>query len=152
MNYALVFRPEVREEVDEAYTWYESQQLGLGDEFLECIEEMLDRICQMPESYPVVYRDVRRSVVRRFPYAVYYRIVSSRVIVTAIFLASQRPNSMANANLTSSLVTMLCLPLFPHLGTTFLGSARSYFSISSIDQSASNRLNSRMFVIIGSHV
>ncbi len=49
MNYALVFRPEVREEVDEAYTWYESQQLGLGDEFLDCIDEMLDRICQMPE-------------------------------------------------------------------------------------------------------
>ena len=37
MNYALVFRPEVREEVDEAYTWYGSQQLGLGDEFLDCI-------------------------------------------------------------------------------------------------------------------
>ncbi|MEG4349312.1 type II toxin-antitoxin system RelE/ParE family toxin [Microcoleus sp. LAD1_D3] len=152
MNYALVFRPELREEVDEAYTWYESQQLGLGDEFLDCIDEMLDRICQMPESYPVVYRDVRRSVVRRFPYAVYYRIVSSRVIVTAIFLALQRLNSMANANLTSSLVTMLCLAVFPHLRTSFLGSARGYFSISSIDQSASNRLNSRMFVIIGSHV
>lgn len=89
MNYALVFRPEVREEVDEAYTWYESQQLGLGDEFLDCIDEMLDRICQMPESDPVVYRDVRRSVVRRFPYAVYYRIVSSRVIVTAIFHGSR---------------------------------------------------------------
>jgi plasmid stabilization system protein ParE len=39
----------------------------------------------MPESYPVLYRDVRRAVVKRFPYAIYYRIVSSRVIVTAIF-------------------------------------------------------------------
>ncbi len=55
MNYALVFRLEVREEVDEAYTWYESQQLGLGDDFLDCVDEILDRICQMPESYPVVY-------------------------------------------------------------------------------------------------
>ncbi len=54
MNYALVFRPEVREEVDEAYSWYESQQLGLGDNFLDCVDEILDRICQMPESYPVV--------------------------------------------------------------------------------------------------
>lgn len=85
MNYALVFRPEVREEVDEAYSWYDSQRSGLGDELLDCIDEMLDRICQSPESYPVFYRDVRRAVVRRFPYAVYYRIVSSRVIVTAIF-------------------------------------------------------------------
>ncbi|MEG4811415.1 hypothetical protein QUA82_27250 [Microcoleus sp. F8-D3] len=53
MNYALVFRPEVREEVDEAYSWYESQQLGLGDDFLDCVDEILDRICQMPESYPL---------------------------------------------------------------------------------------------------
>ena len=85
MDYVLVFRPEVREELEEVYHWYESQQPGLGDDFLDCVDEILDRICQMPESYPVVYRDVRRAVVRRFPYAVYYRIVSSRVIVTAIF-------------------------------------------------------------------
>ncbi len=93
MNYVLVFRPEVREELDEAYNWYESQQIGLGDDFLDSVDETLNRICQMPESYPVVYRDVRRSVVRRFPYAVYYRIVSSRVIVTAIFHSRRDPKA-----------------------------------------------------------
>ena len=71
MNYALVFRPEVREELNEAYSWYEGQQKGLGDEFLDCVDEMLNRICQMPESYPVVYHDVRRAVVQRFPYYVF---------------------------------------------------------------------------------
>lgn len=85
MNYVLVFRPEVREELNEAYDWYENQKTGLGDDFLDSIDEALNRICQMPESYPMVYRDVRRSVVHRFPYLVYYRIVSSRVIITAIF-------------------------------------------------------------------
>jgi plasmid stabilization system protein ParE len=85
MNYVLVFRPEVREELDEAYSWYESQELGLGDDFLEQVDEALERICQMPESYLAVYRDVRRTVIRRFPYIIYYRIVSSRVIVTAVF-------------------------------------------------------------------
>ncbi len=91
MNYVLVFRPEVREELDEAYNWYENQQTGLGDDFVNCIDDILNLICQMPESYPIVYRDIRRSVVRRFPYAVYYRIVSSRVIVTAIFHSRRDP-------------------------------------------------------------
>lgn len=91
MNYALVFRPEVREELDQAYSWYENQQAGLGDEFLDCIDKILNQICQMPEAYPIVYRDIRRSVIRRFPYAVYYRIISSRVIVTAIFHGRQDP-------------------------------------------------------------
>ncbi|WP_374791921.1 hypothetical protein [Aerosakkonema funiforme] len=58
MNYVLVFRPEVREELDEAYNWYESQQPGLGDDFLDCVDEILNRIFQMPESYAVVYQDV----------------------------------------------------------------------------------------------
>ncbi|MGB5959025.1 MAG: type II toxin-antitoxin system RelE/ParE family toxin [Coleofasciculaceae cyanobacterium] len=91
MNYALVLRLEVREELSEAYSWYESQKQGLGDEFLECVDETLNRISQMPESYAVAHRDVRRALVRRFPYAVYYRIVSSRVIVIAIFHGRRDP-------------------------------------------------------------
>ena len=91
MNYVLVFRPEVRDELDREYNWYESQHTGLGDEFIDSVEETLNRICQMPESYPIVYRDIRRSIIRRFPFAVYYRIVSSRVIVTAIFHSRRDP-------------------------------------------------------------
>ena len=93
MNYALVFRPVVRDELDEAYRWYELQKPGLGDEFLDCIDEMLNRVCVMPEASPIVYRDVRRAVVKRFPYAIYYRIVSSRIIVTAIFHSRRNPTS-----------------------------------------------------------
>jgi len=93
MNYVLVFRPEVRKELDEAYSWYESQGLGLGDDFLEQVDEALDRICQMPGSYPAVYRDVRRAVIGRFPYIIYYRIVSSRVIVTAAFHGRRNPKA-----------------------------------------------------------
>ncbi|NDJ25657.1 type II toxin-antitoxin system RelE/ParE family toxin [Nostoc sp. B(2019)] len=93
MNYVLVFRSEVREELNEAHSWYESQKPGLGDEFLDCVDETVNRISQMPESYVIVYGDIRRAVVRRFPYAVYYRIVSSRVIVTAIFHGRRDPKS-----------------------------------------------------------
>ena len=96
MNYVLVFRLEARNELDDAYSWYESQQLGLGDDFLEQVEETLARICQKPEAYPAVYRDVRRSIVRRFSYAIYYRIVSSRVIVTAVFHGRRDPQALQN--------------------------------------------------------
>lgn len=91
MNYVLVFRLEARDELDQGYSWYESQQLGLGDDFLEQIDNAIARICQIPESYPEIYRDVRRIVLRRFPYVIYYRIVSSRVIVTAVFHGHRNP-------------------------------------------------------------
>lgn len=86
MKYVLVFRPEVRDDLSDAYDWYdERQQAGLGDDFIDCVDNLLNRICIMPESYAIVYRDVRRAVIKRFPYAVYYRVISSRVVVTAIF-------------------------------------------------------------------
>jgi plasmid stabilization system protein ParE len=98
MDYVLVFRPEVRDELDEAYSWYENQQTGLGDEFLECVDEVLNKICQLPESYAVVYSDIRRAVLQRFPYAVYYRIVSSRIIVIAIFHGRRNPKIWQTRN------------------------------------------------------
>jgi len=52
----------------------------------------------MPESYQVAYRDVRRAVVKRFPYAVYYRVISSRVVVTAIFHVRRDPKSWQTRN------------------------------------------------------
>jgi plasmid stabilization system protein ParE len=93
MEYVLAFRPEVRDELDDAYSWYENQQLELENDFIDCIDETLNRICLSPESYPIVYRDVRRAIVRRFPYVIYYRIISSRVIVTAIFHGRRDPKS-----------------------------------------------------------
>ncbi|WP_413200900.1 type II toxin-antitoxin system RelE/ParE family toxin [Nostoc piscinale] len=98
MDYVLVFRPEVRDELDEAYSWYENQQAGLGDEFLECVDDLLNRICQMPESYAVVCNDIRRAILQRFPYAIYYRIVSSRIIVIAIFHGRRNPTIWQKRN------------------------------------------------------
>lgn len=91
MKYALVFRPDVRDDINDAYNWYERQKPGLGDEFINCVDEILNRVCLLPESYAIVYRDVRRAVLRRFPYAVYHRVISSRVVMTAVFQARRDP-------------------------------------------------------------
>ena len=73
MSLPIVFEPEVEAEVDEAYHWYEGQRRGLGEGFLAAVRAALDRIQLNPELHAVVYREVRRALVRRFPYAVYYR-------------------------------------------------------------------------------
>lgn len=93
MKYVLVFRREVRDDLSDAYDWYESQQAGLGDEFIDCVDDLLNQIGMMPESYAIVYLDIRRAVIKRFPYAVYYRVISSRVVVTAIFHGRRDPKS-----------------------------------------------------------
>lgn len=91
MNYVLTFRVEARDELEAAYNWYEDQEAKLGEDFLNCVDSTLDRIEQQPEIYRVVFKDFRRAVIHRFPYVIYYRVISSRIIVIAIVHGKRDP-------------------------------------------------------------
>jgi toxin ParE1/3/4 len=56
-----------------AYRWYENQRRGLGGEFREALEKVIESLREKPKSYPVVLRDARRALLKRFPYMVFYR-------------------------------------------------------------------------------
>jgi plasmid stabilization system protein ParE len=71
-------------DVDEAHWWYEGQRPGLGDEFLAAMAVCFDSICAEPERFPIVHRDLRRALVQRFPYLVFFRVYSELVVVFAV--------------------------------------------------------------------
>lgn len=91
MNRPLVFQAGARDEIDEAYAWYEARQRGLGEAFLAEIQLILDRIERNPELHAPIYRNVRRGRMKRFPYAVYYRIDPDRIAVIAVHHGRQDP-------------------------------------------------------------
>jgi len=91
MSLPIVFEREVEADIDEAYHWYEQQRHGLGEDFLGAVRVTLDRIQFNPELHAVVYREVRRALVRRFPYAVYYRIERERIAVVAVHHGKRDP-------------------------------------------------------------
>jgi toxin ParE1/3/4 len=76
----------------EAWRWYEEQHEGLGDEFRACIDAALAEISRAPLMWPRVHGEVRRRVVRRFPYAVIYLAERTHVEVLAVFHASRDPS------------------------------------------------------------
>jgi plasmid stabilization system protein ParE len=84
MNLPLIFQAGVREEIDDAFAWFERQRGGLGEEFLEEVEAVLDHIRLNPELHPPTYRSVRHARVKRFSYAVHYRLEPERVLVIAV--------------------------------------------------------------------
>jgi plasmid stabilization system protein ParE len=92
MNLPLVFQADVRKDIDEAYTWYEDQRLGLGEQFMIEIQSVLDRIERNPELHALIYKDVRHIRVKRFPYAVYYRIEIDRIAVIAVHHSKRDPS------------------------------------------------------------
>jgi plasmid stabilization system protein ParE len=84
MSFPLVFHPDVQDEVDEAYDWYERQRVGLGADFLQALDDVFHRLSLTPQVHAVIYQNVRCALPRRFPYGVYYRLLAGRVEVIAV--------------------------------------------------------------------
>ena len=84
MSRRVRFLPEALEDLLETQRWYASREQRLGQTFAEAIGVAVERIAQDPAALPFVYGAVRRLVVRRFPYAVYFREVGDEIVVLAI--------------------------------------------------------------------
>ncbi|WP_435015876.1 type II toxin-antitoxin system RelE/ParE family toxin [Tundrisphaera sp. TA3] len=91
MNLPVVLRDEARAEFDEAFDFYEKQRAGRGIDFAARVQDVFDRIAANPDLHKSVLADVRKTVVAKFPYCVYYRAESNRVEVIAIFHTSRDP-------------------------------------------------------------
>src|SRR6185437_8994305 len=68
----VVYAPEADNDVVESYDWYEYREPGLGEDFLRCVEACVLGIQRHPQLYSVVLDEFRRSLVRRFPFEIFY--------------------------------------------------------------------------------
>jgi plasmid stabilization system protein ParE len=91
MGVELIIVPEAFQDVEKAYGWYEDCRDGLGEEFLSCVDASIQKICRFPEIYPIIYKEYRRALVRRFPYAIFYEYEGGKIIVYSIFHTSKNP-------------------------------------------------------------
>jgi plasmid stabilization system protein ParE len=82
--YRLKFSSRAAREVGAAYEWYEAQSPGLGLEFELAFELQLKRLEQVPLLYPEVVSGVRRTLLPRFPYGVFYVIRGDLVHILAV--------------------------------------------------------------------
>ncbi len=69
----------------EVTKWYEKQKEGLGEQFLINFESCLSVIERNPEQFVNQYKNFRRVLFNRFPYAVYYKILSDKIEVVGVF-------------------------------------------------------------------
>lgn len=91
MSRPVVIQPEARQEMQEAFDWYEEQRAGLGVDFVATIQQSFDNIAKFPERQPKVFRDVRKKVVQEYPYSIFYRLVDDEVHVIAVFHNKRNP-------------------------------------------------------------
>ncbi|MEJ2310722.1 MAG: type II toxin-antitoxin system RelE/ParE family toxin [Gammaproteobacteria bacterium] len=87
----LTVRREAEGDIKKAFDWYEEQRSGLGEEFLVQIEAVFGRIEDDPELYESVFKRVRRALIRRFPYSVYFLLESGNPVVIAVLHQRRSP-------------------------------------------------------------
>lgn len=91
MTWAVVFRPQAAAEAQAARTWYEEQKPGLGGRFADAIDAAIRRIALTPSAFPAVHGEIRRAVVRQFPFGIYFRIHGRTVVVIAVIHGRRHP-------------------------------------------------------------
>ncbi|WP_017325580.1 type II toxin-antitoxin system RelE/ParE family toxin [Synechococcus sp. PCC 7336] len=91
MSYALLIRPEAELDIQDAYQFYEERDRGLGSEFVRAIDACFSKIGRHPLACPLVHRQIRRALVRKFPYCIFYIVENNKIIVIACFHAKRDP-------------------------------------------------------------
>jgi toxin ParE1/3/4 len=90
MNRRMIIRSKAKLDIAEAVLWYAQKRHGLGDEFLAAVRGRLDRVLVHPASFPIVARKcIRRALVDRFPYAIYFVETAEGLAVLAVFHTSR---------------------------------------------------------------
>ena len=92
MAFRLKFSSRALRETGEAQEWYELQNPGLGGEFIAALELQLNRLEQTPQLYAEVIPNVRRALLPRFPFSLFYAVQGDLVHVLAVLHETRNPS------------------------------------------------------------
>jgi mRNA-degrading endonuclease RelE of RelBE toxin-antitoxin system len=96
MNYKLLVSPVAFKETNDAYFFYESRQIGLGERFLKSVEEAYKKLSETPQHYGYISagKDLRDIRIRNFPFVIIFEIVNHQVLVLSVFNTNRKPLSI----------------------------------------------------------
>ena len=94
MNYS--FHPEAEEEFNQAIDYYEETEPGLGYDFALEIYSAIQRAITFPKAWAVLEGEVRRSLVRRFPYGILYFEEEGEIFILAVMNLHREPGYWKN--------------------------------------------------------
>ena len=85
------FHPEALDEYESAARYYAECQEGLELRFIASVEAALRRVSETPTRWRLFEEDVRRCLVRVFPYAILFSIEADCVLIIAIMHLNRKP-------------------------------------------------------------
>jgi plasmid stabilization system protein ParE len=94
MPYRIIITAFAEEDLKLAAGWYAAQRDRLDIEFIQEIENTIQRIQQNPRQFAIVRKQIRMSIVKRFPYGVYFFVTGEVINVFAVFHFSRNPKTL----------------------------------------------------------
>ena len=91
MTRPIRFDPAAQRELNEAAEFYDAEDPGLGDAFLDAVERAFKQIQVFPESSPISLALVRTKVLSAFPFSVIYWVTDDAITVLAVAHHHRRP-------------------------------------------------------------
>jgi len=87
----LIIKPFAEMDAMDAANWYNQRRDGLGNEFLLALDAKFNAIRRNPLQFNLIYKNIRRALTERFPYAVFFIIENDVVYVLAIIHTNRSP-------------------------------------------------------------
>ena len=78
-------------DIRETFRWYREQGQSLQYEFRRSLDACLSRVRRSPNAYPRVHGEVRRALLKRFPYAAFFVVEESEIAVIAVVHGRRDP-------------------------------------------------------------
>ena len=91
MSRPIRFDPAAQRELNEAAEFYDAEDPGLGDAFLDAIERAFKQIQAFPESSPISLGSLRTKVLPAFPLSLIYWIADDAIVILAVAHHRRRP-------------------------------------------------------------
>lgn len=111
----MIFHPEALEEFNDAAVYYEEQSPGLGFRFVEAIGSGFRQIQHSPITWRCIRGDIRRFLVKTFPYGIAYATIENEIFVLAIMHLKREPELLARAAARFALSRVVARRLFGQL-------------------------------------
>jgi plasmid stabilization system protein ParE len=93
------FSEQAATELEAAAIWYEEQQRGLGSEFIRSIDVSLSKISRSPLLYSIALDEMRRCLLKKFPFGIFFSIESDHILIVSIFHSRRNPQKLKKPSL-----------------------------------------------------
>lgn len=85
------FLVQAEKELEQAADWYSQQAIGLDVEFLGEFDAAVNLVKAFPNLFQEILPNVRRALLNRFPYGVFYRVERGQILILAVAHLKKKP-------------------------------------------------------------